>query len=106
MITGSSQPYTIDKPDIKECYIAYIDMLGYKAFFEENPEKIDDMLSVFTRAIEKVIGYLQAFNSAFQINTNIKDVYKIKIFSDNVLMWMEYKNSFETKFLLLAFLEV
>lgn len=98
--------YTLEKPEIKECYIAYLDMLGYKAFFEETPDKIGGMLSVFTQAVEKMVERLQFFNIAFQFNTNINDIYKIKIFSDNVLLWMEYKQSYETKLLLLAFLEM
>lgn len=107
LITNITQPYTLEKPAIKECYIAYLDMLGYKAFFEEHPEKVDEMLTALTQAIERVVGRLQMINSMFQISDGIiKDDFKIRVFSDNILVYFEYKQSYEQKFVLLSFIEL
>jgi len=96
------QPYTLEKPEMKECYIAYLDMLGYKAFFEENPGKIDDMLLVFNQAIVKITERLHIFNLMFQDS----DWIKFKIFSDNIIVWMEYKDHYPMQCLLLLFMEL
>lgn len=107
LIDRASQPYTLEKPAIKECYVAYLDMLGYKAFFEEHPEKIDNMLNALNQAIEKMVSRLNTVNMMFQYSGNdMLDEFKIRIFSDNVFVYFECKQRYESKFLLLTFIEL
>ncbi len=74
---------------IKEYYIAYFDILGYKAFFEESPEKAPEFLNTINSAITNIIGYVQTFNDsliAFEVgNIHIQS----QIFSDNILLCIE-----------------
>ena len=45
-----SQEYKSAEP-IKEYYIAYFDLLGYKKFFQNNPDKIEYFLQIIHTAI-------------------------------------------------------
>ena len=47
---------------IKEYYIAYFDILGYKAFFKETPEKADDFLNKIHSIITNTKRQIQAVN--------------------------------------------
>ncbi len=74
---------------ISEYYIAYFDMLGYKAFFQEHHDKVASLLSSIHDAITKTKNYLQSINNSplaqMVGNLNIQS----KIFSDNILLCIE-----------------
>ncbi|MBD5504069.1 MAG: hypothetical protein HDR09_10100 [Lachnospiraceae bacterium] len=74
---------------IKEYYIAYFDLLGYKNFFKTNPEKAGDFLNTIYEAIQNTKKYIQEVNSSFIIGEIEKVSIKTKIFSDNFLLCLE-----------------
>lgn len=74
---------------IKEYYIAYFDLLGYKNFFKTNPEKAGDFLNTINDAIQNTIDYIQEVNSSFIVGEIEKVSIQTKIFSDNILLCLE-----------------
>ena len=74
---------------IKEYYIAYFDLLGYKQFFETHPEKAGDFLQVIHEAVSSTGDYIQAVNSS-QIGVELGKLFiRKKVFSDNILLCLE-----------------
>lgn len=49
---------------IKEYYIAYFDLLGYKKFFESNPDKVENFLKNIHEAIHNTKAYIQGVHSS------------------------------------------
>ena len=48
------------KPNpINEYYIAYFDILGYKEFFETQPEKVADFLQMIHDVIQRTNGHIR-----------------------------------------------
>lgn len=74
---------------IKEYYIAYFDLLGYKNFFKTNPEKAGDFLNTIHDAIQNTIDYIQEVNSSFIVGELEQVSIQTKIFSDNILLCLE-----------------
>lgn len=74
---------------IKEYYIAYFDLLGYKQFFKDHPDNVELFLNDIYNAICHVKGYLQiiAFSSFTDELGQIS--IQTKIFSDNILLCLE-----------------
>ena len=72
---------------IKEYYIAYFDILGYKDFFQHHADRASEFLALIHDAIEKTNEFIQDKLNQWEPLTNIN--IKIKVFSDNVLMCME-----------------
>lgn len=75
---------------IKEYYIAYFDILGYKKFFEDHPDKIENLLSEIHSAIRNTKNTLTVpknvdFFDKIGVNVN----FEVKIFSDNILICLE-----------------
>ena len=74
---------------IKEYYIAYFDLLGYKEFFRNYPDKVENFLQVIYEAISLTTSYIQEVNSS-PIATDIGNLsIQTKIFSDNILLCLE-----------------
>ena len=44
---------------IKEYYIAYFDILGYKEFFETQPEKVAGFLQIIHEAIQRTNDHMR-----------------------------------------------
>ena len=74
---------------IKPHYIAYFDILGYKDFFDHQPEKVEGFLASIHRAVHYAIGYIQKFHESPIMSQIANTDYKIKIFSDNFLICLE-----------------
>lgn len=74
---------------IKEYYIAYFDLLGYKYFFKTNPEKAGDFLNTINEAIQNTKAYIQSVNSSPLVGKFEQVSVQTKIFSDNILLCME-----------------
>ncbi len=74
---------------IKEYYIAYFDLLGYKKFFEDHPDKVGDFLQIIHEAISNTINYIREINSS-RIGVEIGKLFiRKKVFSDNILLCLE-----------------
>lgn len=74
---------------IKEYYIAYFDLLGYKDFFEKNPQKAGSFLNTIYEAIENAKALIQGVYSAPIIGEFEKISIQVKVFSDNILLCLE-----------------
>lgn len=68
--------------DLKEYYIIYFDILGYKQYFEENKDH-QQLLHDIKGMIADIINDIQLYGLL-----NRKDI-KIKAFSDNVIICVE-----------------
>ena len=74
---------------IKEYYIAYFDILGYKAFFEGTPEKAPEFLNIVNSAISNTLATINSANDS-QLASQFANMHiQSKIFSDNVLLCIE-----------------
>ena len=49
---------------IQEYYIAYLDILGYKAFFKEHPEDIPSFLERIDDGIRRTIEHINIANAS------------------------------------------
>ncbi len=77
-------------PDpIKEYYIAYFDLLGYKDFFKSHPNKAEEFLSAIHDSIFNTKKYIQEINASLLGGKFGKLDINVKIFSDNVLLCLE-----------------
>lgn len=91
---------------IKEYYIAYFDILGYKAFFEEQPEKVPELLNSVHDVIRRTKNHIGAANQS-PIMSGIGEINILtKVFSDNFLMCMEVTNGQLEQIRLLAFIQI
>lgn len=71
---------------IKDYYIAYMDLLGYKQFFVENPDKAQEFLSYIHDAIQKTKEHLCITKISPILSAYANMDIKIKVFSDNILI--------------------
>lgn len=91
---------------IKEYYIAYMDVLGYKAFFKEHPEDIPSLLDSIDDAIKRTIAHISSANTSPIVMQMANIHIESKIFSDNILLYMETTNSPFEPMRVLFFLQV
>lgn len=74
---------------IKEYYIAYFDLLGYKDFFQSHPDKVENFLQVIHEAISLTSDYIHKVNSS-PVATDVGHLFiQTKVFSDNILLCLE-----------------
>lgn len=74
---------------IKEYYIAYFDLLGYKKFFQSHPDKVGNFLQVIYEAISNTKDYIQEVNLS-QVGAELGKLFiRTKVFSDNILLCLE-----------------
>lgn len=74
---------------IKEYYIAYFDILGYKEFFKQQPEKASEFLHAIHDAVNRTNNHTAIANQS-PIMSQIGQIeIQTKIFSDNILLCME-----------------
>lgn len=90
---------------IREHYIAYMDLLGYKNFFQENPDRVPEFLDSIHAAIESAQAYISQLNISPLLSAS-KMEFKTKIFSDNILICLEAINDELYKPRLLALLKL
>ena len=89
---------------IKEYYIAYFDLLGYKEFFRTKPEQVEQFLEDINLAIHSIGIYMQEIGASF-IAGEIANIHiKKKIFSDNILLCLEVGETSSECARLLAFM--
>lgn len=74
---------------IKEYFIAYFDLLGYKEFFQNYPDKVKNFLQIIHEAISNTKKYIQTVNSS-PVGADLGKLFiRTKVFSDNVLLCLE-----------------
>lgn len=74
---------------IKEHYIAYFDLLGYRQFFVEVPEQAESLLANVHNAITNAKNNMLASGNIEYFKDYINIKFKIKIFSDNIFVCLE-----------------
>ena len=89
---------------IKKYYIAYFDILGYKAYFQENGDKVPTFLNMIHTAMQGTLSKINGANQSQLVNTVALMDIIVKVFSDNVLLCMEDKESPFERARLLSFL--
>lgn len=98
-------PISQPKP-IRDYYIAYFDILGYKEFFKEHPDKAPELLKAIHEAIQRTKNQLSFANNSPILNgMGHIDVYS-KIFSDNIFLCMEVNETDFEPVRLLAFIQL
>ena len=97
------KPFSLEKPQLKECFVAYVDILGYRYFFENFPERVDSLLENITNAYQSIVRGLDYINGLHFSEEKIK----LHCFSDNLLLYCEVsdQNSFERTQSLLLLIE-
>lgn len=91
---------------IKDYYVAYMDILGYKAFFNEHSEEIPRFLERIDKAIKRTVEHINITNTSPIVKNLANICIESKVFSDNILLCMEVtKSPFECMRVLL-FLQV
>lgn len=81
--------YTSQPNQISEYYIAYFDILGYREFFRESPEKAQDFLNVIHSVIYNTLNSVKTFNDSPLISQLANLHIHSKIFSDNIFLCIE-----------------
>lgn len=74
---------------IKKYYIAYFDLLGYKAFLKSHSDKAESFLTDINNAIQNTKKYIQGIALSFLGGNLTQMSIKVKIFSDNILLCLE-----------------
>lgn len=90
---------------IKEYYIAYFDILGYKEFFKQQPEKAADLLKMIHNAIQRTNSHIETVNQSVIFKSYGQIEISVKVFSDNILLCMEATEKPHEPMRLLAFLK-
>jgi len=94
------EPYILERPQLKECYVVYIDILGYKHFFDTYPDKVESLLDDISNGYQNIVRGINMINSFFFVEKKIE----LRCFSDNLLVFCEVpdKNSFRQTLMLLV----
>ena len=74
---------------IKEYYIAYFDILGYKEFFRKYPNKVPELLNSIHEAIQRTKNQISDLRRSPLLGEFAQIDIKEKAFSDNILLCME-----------------
>lgn len=95
------------KPNqIKEYYIAYFDILGYKEFFKKQSDSVPKLLDSIHNAIEHTNNRIENVNNSPIMNELGNIDIKIKVFSDNILLCMDMLCGKLEQLRLLAFFQI
>jgi len=96
--------YTRPNP-IKEYYIAYFDILGYKEFFRQHPDKVPALLNSIHEAIQRTKEHINILSKSPLLGEYAKIEIKERVFSDNILLCMETTDLMIEPVRLLAFIK-
>lgn len=78
-----------DPKSIKSYYIAYFDILGYKQFFDNNPDKVPGFLEMIHEGIQGTISKIKGANQSILAASIALMNIEIRVFSDNILLCLE-----------------
>ena len=73
----------------KEYYIAYFDILGYKGFFEDKDNDINEFLNYIIKLVRDIIN--KTIHNTIVFNCP----FKVKMFSDNFVILVEQNPNIE-----------
>ena len=76
-----------------EYYIAYFDVLGYRAFFESASNNESLLLNAITEVVSQAKQYYTAVRDSVLCSTFLQVNLQIKSFSDNFLLCLEVSNN-------------
>lgn len=91
---------------IKNYYIAYFDILGYKDFFNTQPDKVPELLDKIHDVVRRTKEHIGIANQSFIMSRMGQIDIKEKIFSDNFLICLEVMEGPTEQVRLLAFLQI
>lgn len=75
---------------IKEYYIAYFDILGYREYFDKHSDKVVNLLTEIHNAISNIKDNLTVpKNIDFFDKIGVNVDFKVKIFSDNIIICLQ-----------------
>jgi len=74
---------TMKEAKLEKYYIAYFDVLGYKAFFEDNNNDVLEFLASIVGVAKDVV---------YESNNAIWDKFEVKSFSDNFVILLKDQN--------------
>ena len=74
---------------IKEYYIAYFDILGYKEFFRQHPDKVPELLNSIHDAIQRTKEHISILRQSPLLGEFAQIDIRERLFSDNILLCME-----------------
>ena len=74
---------------IKSYYIAYFDILGYRQFFDSNPDKVPNFLKIIHAGIQGTISKITGANQSVLAASIASMNIEIRVFSDNILLCLE-----------------
>lgn len=90
---------------ITEYFIAYMDLLGYKSFFQESPEKVPEFLADIHAAIQDTQDYINNLNLSTILST-LNTEFKVRVFSDNILICLEAVNDVQDQLRLMVLVKL
>lgn len=89
---------------IKSYYIAYFDVLGYKEFFRNNPDKVSDFLNMIHTGIQGTISKISGANQSVLAASVALMNIEVRVFSDNILLCLEEMETGFERIRLLSFI--
>ena len=92
--------------EIKKCYVAYFDLLGYKEYLKNNPDNAIDFLNFINHGITNTINYIENINNSELIKGIANITIKTKVFSDNILLCMDVLDGDDEKYRLISFISI
>lgn len=94
------------KPEIGEYYVAYFDILGYKEYFANNQDEVDNLLCSIADSIDLIIDNIKLNNGIYNMFIGKDIIFKVKLFSDNVLIYYQkQENEYLSSFILMSLIE-
>ena len=75
--------------ELKRYYIAYMDMLGYKDFFQKHAEQIPQLLNSICAVISNTKDYIARANQSQILHSYADMDISMKMYSDNILLCLE-----------------
>ncbi len=80
-------------------YVAYMDILGYKDFFQSHPNDTELFLQTISEAVQETINQIESYKLIKDQSSVDSLEPQIKIFSDNILICTRCKKTNEDNFI-------
>ena len=90
----------IDLPSLEEFYVAYIDILGYKQFFDDHPEKFQSLLCAIHVCFKGIKKSLKDMNNLLWGEKD-NNGFGLRFFSDNLVIFCKNSKDLSSKIALL-----